>query len=613
LHWPDCIAIISTNLAGSQIDPTLKTPKYKKRIRGKRTSNTHSAPLGMTTVEARMSTNASLDPISQEISQAATTISREPSGSRVKKWGALASIVVLACIITGAVVGSKENRSSGSERADSLDVSPAQSTSSSDAPSYVPSDAPPGVPSYVSSNAPSDFPSGVPSIVPTGFPTGFPSTIPSSVPSNVPSNAPSDTPSSIPTPRQSQQPSLFPSVTPTFGPTTTDAPTNDATDTPSDSPTEEITYNPGQLTVSENGLLLSEGLTSRLLARTGDLVQYDGGGESEIPFHTYPDAGAVFVDERSENEGGWIYVTNSEDRDLGQGGAFSVTFDSDGKVIDYRPVLLGTSVNCGGGRTPFGAWISCEETNGGQNWQVDPTGAREARAITLGNDGGIFESFAYDIRNLDVPRFYVTEDRNNGALQRFTPDDPDWNDPWEILYGNGTTDFLILDSHFQETFSWTTDREAAKASASAQYPNSEGIDVYENELYFVSKARRRLFILNLDDGTYTSQSTQNGLFDGQPDQVKRILGADSDNLLYFTEDGGTDAGVHSRNDLGQFFTILESPVYDSETTGLSFSPDGRHLYIAYQNDGLLFDITRTDGFPFQAQTLNVKFHEKVAE
>jgi hypothetical protein len=25
--------------------------------------------------------------------------------------------------------------------------------------------------------------------------------------------------------------------------------------------------------------------------------------------------------------------------------------------------------------------------------------------------------------------FYVTEDRDDGALQRFTPDDPDWNDP----------------------------------------------------------------------------------------------------------------------------------------------------------------------------------------
>jgi hypothetical protein len=107
------------------------------------------------------------------------------------------------------------------------------------------------------------------------------------------------------------------------------------------------------------------------------------------------------------------------------------------------------------------------------------------------------------------------------------------------LYGNGTTDFLILNSQSQGTFSWTTDREAAKASASAQYPNSEGIDVYENELYFVSKARRRLFILNLDDGTHTSQSTQNGFFDGQPDQIKRIIGADSDNLLYFTEDGAT--------------------------------------------------------------------------
>jgi sugar lactone lactonase YvrE len=42
---------------------------------------------------------------------------------------------------------------------------------------------------------------------------------------------------------------------------------------------------------------------------------------------------------------------------------------------------------------------------------------------------------------------------------------------------------------------------------------------------------------------------------------------------------------------------------------LSFSPDGQHLYVAYQHNGLLFDIWREDGLPFQAQALNVKYHK----
>lgn len=68
------------------------------------------------------------------------------------------------------------------------------------------------------------------------------------------------------------------------------------------------------------------------------------------------------------------------------------------------------------------------------------------------------------------------------------------------------------------------------------------------------------------------------------------------------------AQVHARNNLGQYYTILESHVYEDETTGLAFSPDSKHLYVAYQETGLLFDITRVDGLPFNARTLNVKYH-----
>ena len=35
-----------------------------------------------------------------------------------------------------------------------------------------------------------------------------------------------------------------------------------------------------------------------------------------------------------------------------------------------------------------------------------------------------------------------------------------------------------------------------------------------------------------------------------------------------------------------------------ETTGIAFSPDGKHMYFAYQGDGILFDVTRTDGLTF---------------
>lgn len=407
---------------------------------------------------------------------------------------------------------------------------------------------------------------------------------------------------------------------PTFGPTsiqpTTTRPTNEPT---------RVTFNPGELTVRQNGLLMSTGLSSRLLAVSGRPVNYDipvsstgRPQQSQQVFHSLPDMGACFIDPR--NTGGWIYVSNSEVRSTGRGGVGAFTFDANSQLVDYRQILTGTTSNCGGGRTPWGAWISCEETTSGRAWQVDPTGVREPRVITLGSDGGVFESFAYDDRDRDRPTFFLTEDATDGALQRFRVDlsSSDWNDPWNILLGTGTTDFLLLDPNSMGTggtFEWTRNRQQARRSAAYYYPNSEGIDVHDGRLYFVSKVYQEMYTLDLDAGTYTVESTVKGLFNGGPDQIKRILNhnqgttsSQSNDLLCFTEDGGNRAGIHARNAAGAYLTILESDEYENETTGLSFSPDGKAMYIAYQNDGLLFEIRREDGLPFYGNSLNVAYH-----
>ena len=72
----------------------------------------------------------------------------------------------------------------------------------------------------------------------------------------------------------------------------------------------------------------------------------------------------------------------------------------------------------------------------------------------------------------------------------------------------------------------------------------------------------------------------------------------------------TSAGIHAKGKDGKFFTILESPIYHDEVTGLSFSPDNMHMYLAYQVNGILFDVYREDGYPFDAKSLDVKYHGK---
>lgn len=157
------------------------------------------------------------------------------------------------------------------------------------------------------------------------------------------------------------------------------------------------------------------------------------------------------------------------------------------------------------------------------------------------------------------------------------------------------------------TFEFTSDRAKAQKSAEANYPNAEGIDIAENQLYFVSKELKRLFILRLDAGTFTSETTERGAFDSEPDQIGRIVGSDSE-LLFFAEDGADGPGVFARDRAGRYFTILESRQNGDETTGIAFSLDRKHLYFAVQHVGVIYDVTREDGLPFDARTLDIKYH-----
>jgi Bacterial protein of unknown function (DUF839) len=365
-----------------------------------------------------------------------------------------------------------------------------------------------------------------------------------------------------------------------------------------------VTFEPGVLVSSDDGLRLSKGLTARVFARSDEKVQYYNFSESLRSCHQTPDGAATFQDTRESNQGGWIYVSNSEENAETQyGGVGSFTFDTNGNLIDYRMVLEGSIGNCNGGTTPWGAWISCEERDGGQIWQVDPTGVKPPGVITLGMDGGKFESYAHTPNG----KFhFVTEDDERGALRRFTPDSVDMSevDPWNLLYGAGKTEFLILDPKAR-TFQWTTDEESARVNAELYYPGSEGIAIRGSMLFFVSKYLQTLYSLNLIKMVYTSQSTVHGGFEAQPDAIQTIQ--DNIALLYFTEDESTVAGVHARDHNNKYFTILEAPGYvDEETTGLAFSPDHRHLYFTLQKAGVFFDVTRDDGRPFEAETLPVK-------
>ncbi|SMF70164.1 alkaline phosphatase PhoX [Pseudobacteriovorax antillogorgiicola] len=343
------------------------------------------------------------------------------------------------------------------------------------------------------------------------------------------------------------------------------------------------------------GIRLPQGFSSRQIARTGHRVVRDTDGrKTDYRWHIYPDGGACFP----QNDGGWVYTSNSEI--FLAGGAGAIRFNADGQIEDAYGILGGTSQNCAGGATPWGTWLSCEEIPFGSVFECDVVrdGCSEKRS---GLGKFKHEAVAIDPVNMQA---YLTEDEGDGCFYRYTPASVDLNGRMDLDNGllevavedGGFVSWVPLENSTPGLFQTPTRKQIRNAT---KFDGGEGISFHEGMIYFTTKGDNRVWFYDTNDQSLGL------LYDKATSDTPILSGVDNvtvskDGHVLVAEDGG-QMQIVVIGPWGDVYPLVKVENQDhSEITGPAISPNGKRLYFSSQR-GINNKFAQNTGVTYEIQ------------
>ncbi|GAA4895955.1 alkaline phosphatase PhoX [Streptomyces coeruleoprunus] len=407
----------------------------------------------------------------------------------------------------------------------------------------------------------------------------------------------------------------------------------------------------GPLIPDPDGLLdLPRGFRYKVLSREGDPLR---SGEGTVPGnHDGMTAlvgrrGRVHLVRNHENRAtasnGVPTVEGLTYDPVARGGCTALELDGRNNVLAERVALAGTAVNCAGGPTPWNTWLTCEETDdkAGTNgytkdhgfiFEVDPADPHRTGAVPLTAMGRFpHEAIAVDPRSGIV---YETEDaftKPFGLFYRFLPEKPlggtgslRAGGTLEAMRVPGVPDLSVVQEPGTcfERVEWVPvpDPLARRTPIRLQDFGPKGITHAQklegcywggSSVYFVSS------FASAEDGSAADHYGQVWRYEPHkrrltlvvafgPASDIRLPGESPDNIclapsggLMVCEDGDGAQHVYGLTRRGEVYAMARNahnigtdaePEY-GEFAGVTFSPDGRTMYVNCYEPGTTFAVT----------------------